>query len=113
MKVPGLNRLLLIKSVLWIEAKGNYSLIHRTDERPYMTATTLKWFELTLPDFIRVHKAVLVNPAYVVDYNIGSRTQINWVRLENGEELPLSRRRKKFISTRLYEAVMKRLYPNQ
>lgn len=77
--------------VLYMVGEGNYTHIHFVSKRPELYATNLGTFEKDLPDFVRIHKSYLINPAHVTDYRTrGHRTS----EVRVGEHwLPIGRRR--------------------
>ena len=62
---------ILTSSIIMFEGHKNYTLIHLSNGLKKMYARTLCHFEEQLMDekFIRVHRAYLVNPDYIVGYD--------------------------------------------
>lgn len=85
--IPGFFVPFKIKSIVWIEGCGNYSWIYLEDGERHLACVTLKWFEDKLDRFLRLHKSVLVNFAYLDDVRNHSAI------LTTGIELSISRRR--------------------
>ncbi len=82
------------KRIIRIQASSNYSRIYCTDERyPITVAKVLQWFQNKLPrqDFIRTHRAHLVNKQF-----IESKT-LKQVLLQNGETINISKRKRNEI----------------
>ena len=82
------------KHIIRIQASSNYSRIYCTDERyPITVAKVLQWFQNKLPkqDFIRTHRAHLVNKQF-----IESKT-LKQVLLQNGETISISKRKRNEI----------------
>ena len=100
LKVPALKEPLATDSIIWIQGNINYSFIHRTDDQPYLASETLKWFEEQLAKFIRVHKSAIVNPEHVFYFKHEEGKDAHVV-LDNGVQLPVSRRRLKEVATKL------------
>lgn len=76
--------------IIRVEASSNYSRIYCTDERyPITVAKVLQWFQDKLPaqDFIRTHRAHLVNRLFI-EKKMGNR-----VLLHNGDAICISKRR--------------------
>lgn len=74
-----------------MEGHNNYTLFHLQNGKKKMYARTLSHFEgqLVECDFIRVHRAFLINPAFIVGYDKeGSK-----LFLKNNLEASVSRRR--------------------
>lgn len=83
------------KDVLFLKAQGNYTEIV-CEDYTYMSTKTLKDVELMLDPqrFVRVHKSYVVNIEQV------TRAQLidnNWYLIINGQDVPISRRRKSII----------------
>lgn len=81
---------------------NNYSWLYfRTGEKKLL-AKSIGYLEKELPQFIRVHKTVLVNPACVKALHQPPRQKMaGEVRLTNGEVFPVSRRRWEQVSEML------------
>lgn len=79
--------------LMYCLAEGNYSTLYFNDGKRYMISKTLKTIQdLLEPElFVRIHQAHVVNLNYVVKYQ---NSKINTVRMTNGEELAVSRRKK-------------------
>lgn len=77
--------------ILLFEANINYTLVHFTNGRKLMVATTLKQMEdrFRQNNFLRIHKGFLVNMSYV-DYICEYE---NKLYLKNKQEVIVSRRR--------------------
>ncbi|GAB3772028.1 hypothetical protein GCM10028818_11670 [Spirosoma horti] len=91
--IPGYRDPQNTQRMIRLEGNGNYTIIHFADSsKILMVAQTLRYFEEQIPDFIRVNKSALVNPAYVEELiRTGPKTMI--LRLNDGIELLVSRRR--------------------
>jgi DNA-binding LytR/AlgR family response regulator len=61
-KLPGIVNC-PIKDIVYIEGKGNYSLVYLATKKEVYIAKTLKKFEshFRMHKFIRIHKSFLVN----------------------------------------------------
>ncbi|AQG78850.1 LytR/AlgR family response regulator transcription factor [Spirosoma montaniterrae] len=102
--LPYLNRTIFIAvdDVLCLQGEGNYTFLYTRDRKRYLVSKTLKEFEKTLSGdmFLRIHKSYIVNLAYV------QRSVFNkerTVRLADGREVAISRRRMKDISQQLVQ----------
>ena len=108
--LPYLNRTVFISvdDILCLQGEGNYTFLHTRDRKKFLVSKTLKEFEKTLDTamFLRIHKSYIVNLAYV-QRNIFNRER--QVRLADGREVTISRRRMKDISQRLAQ-YWQRLY---
>ncbi len=100
--LPYLNRTIFISvdDILCLQGEGNYTFLHTRDRKRYLVSKTLKEFEKTLDGtiFPRIHKSYMVNLAYVQRSLFAKEHQ---VRLADGREVSISRRRMKAISQQL------------
>ena len=100
--LPYLNRTIFIAAddVLCLQGEGNYTFLHTRDRKRYLVSKTLKEFEKTLDGsiFLRTHKSYIVNLAYVQRGMFNKERQ---VRLADGREVAISRRRMKTITQQL------------
>lgn len=100
--MPYLNRTIFISAddVLCLQGEGNYTFLHTRDCKRYLVSKTLKEFEKTLDGsiFLRVHKSYIINVAYVQRSAFSKERQ---VRLADGREVAISRRRMKVITQQL------------
>ena len=97
--LPYLNRTIFISvdDIICLQGEGNYTFLYTRDRKRYLVSKTLKEFEKTLDEsiFPRIHKSFIVNLAYVQRDLFGKEHQ---VRLADGREVGISRRRMKAIS---------------
>ncbi len=100
--LPYLNRTIFISvdDVLCLQGEGNYTFLYTRDRKRYLVSKTLKEFEKTLDSsmFLRIHKSYIVNLGYVQQSFFNKERQ---VRLADGREVAISRRRMKDISQQL------------
>jgi len=89
-----------ITDVLYIEGKSNYSIIYAKGSAPITMAKTLKKFEsqLRLHPFLRIHKSYLINKEQLANRQLSAE---NTLRLSDGTELPVSRRKREIIKKSL------------
>jgi len=96
------NRLISVSTddILYIKAEDNYSRIYVKNGEQYYTSRTLKsWMnELPEEDFIRCHRAYLVNRKEVAEINRNNAVII----LRNASRIPISRRFQKRSVTALF-----------
>lgn len=86
-------------SILYLSGKGNYTNVHFNGKKTELYSLTLARFCEDLPDFIRIHKAYLVNPRYIQAYQF---YPISQARVQVGDMwLPISRRRIQEVRTQL------------
>jgi two-component system, LytTR family, response regulator len=102
MALPYLNRTVFVSidDIVTLEGEGNYTFICTRDRKRYLVSKTLKEFEKTLDatQFLRIHKSYMVNLAYV---RSSLFTKERYVRLADGREVIVSRRRMRDISEQL------------
>ena len=79
--------------IMHIVGEGNYSTVHHAHGKQIVVSKPLKFFDETLPAerFFRVHQSHLVNFSFVKKVLKGDEQAI---LLENGEVIPLARRKK-------------------
>ncbi|MGD2004867.1 MAG: LytTR family DNA-binding domain-containing protein [Flavobacteriaceae bacterium] len=84
---------ILLSSIFWIEAMGDYVKII-TQEKKYLVLSTMKDFLQKLPQnqFVRIHKSYIINLNKVLHHTSNS---VNIL----GQSLPLSRNHKKYFQT--------------
>jgi len=84
----------LPSEIIRCEGESNYTRFFLDGSKPLMVSHTLKDYESILTDygFVRVHKSHLVNMKYVSRMD---RDGFLW--LQNGESVPVSRRRKEEV----------------
>lgn len=80
-------------SIIRIEAVSNYSKIYFDNGKTMVIAKLLRWFEeqLTMQQFIRVHRTHLVNRNFISNYTAGT---VGKIKLVNGELIEVARRKK-------------------
>ncbi len=88
-----------VGNIVRCQGEGNYTHIWFGDGKHLLVAKTLVEFEDLLQDFgfVRAHKTHLVNLKQVVAFLISG----NLLNLKNGEQIPVSRRRKENVMERL------------
>jgi len=82
-----------IKNILSMKSAGNYTVIMLLDSTQVVASKLLKEFEglLDATMFFRVHRSYIVNVQYISQINSNDNTVV----LQNGIDIPISRRRKK------------------
>ena len=80
-------------NIIRIEASINYSRIFFAEHKTVIVPRVLQWFQeqLETSGFVRVHRSHLINKAFVQQY--GQLGEKPFVKLVNGEEVPISRRK--------------------
>lgn len=103
--VPGSGKLVLLDfdEITWIEARGNYSVLH-AGEQSYRMRTTVKDLLPKLPagQFMRVHRSAVVNLARIREIGTGASGR-HEIILSTGASLPLSRERWKELKRELLQ----------
>ncbi len=94
------RRSIAISSIEYVEAIGNYSLVHLRNYKPLLVAITLKRLAERLPTFWRIHKSTLVNPACIVGYQL-DRLHPPFVELSQNRRLTISRRQARWVKPHL------------
>ncbi|HZH64869.1 MAG TPA: LytTR family DNA-binding domain-containing protein [Flavisolibacter sp.] len=90
------TKIILVNTLIRVEAISNYSKLYFSNGSTLVVARVLRRFEVSLMagHFLRIHRSHLVNKLWLrsLDYNDGCR-----VSLQNGDVLPVSRRRVKSL----------------
>jgi DNA-binding LytR/AlgR family response regulator len=88
-----------IKHVNYLEASGNYTILHFTDARQVLVCKTLREVEMMLPDadFARIHRSHTIHLKHLKKYVKGKG---GYVILQNGATLTVSSGQKEiFLDT--------------
>lgn len=81
-----------LREIIRLEGQRNYTLFVLNNGKPILVAKTLGFFDELLPvNFVRVSRGSVINLSYVVPFNGGN------LRLKDGYEIPVSRRRIKYL----------------
>ena len=82
--------LIKLNEILYLEADGNYTVMHLTSNKKVVSTKNLGYFEkiLTHEPFLRIHNSKIVNLTKVVRY---LRAENGYVILETGKPLSVSR----------------------
>ena len=98
--LPGINGIqyVLPQEILRLQAERNYTWLHFTNGKNFLSSKTLAEYEKILRDagFIRVHRSHLVNPEYITGYE-----KQGMVKLKDGCEIEVSRRKKDVLQNYL------------
>ena len=79
--------------VTHILGADNYSWVHFQSGEKKLLSKSISYFVQLLPGFIRTHKSVLINPAYVQSlYPPPTSKKSGAIQLNTGEQLPIGRR---------------------
>jgi CheY-like chemotaxis protein len=80
--------------IAYFSGASNYTWLQFRNGERRLLSKSLTYFEEQLPSFVRIHKTALVNPTCVVDIEAPPRPKMaGLVRMHDGTELPVSRRR--------------------
>lgn len=80
--------------IAYFSGANNYSWLYFRNGEKRLLAKPISYLETRLPDFIRVHKTILINPTYVKSLHQPPRQKMaGEIRLDSGEVFPVSRRR--------------------
>lgn len=80
--------------IAYFSGASNYTWLQFRNGERRLLSKSLTYFEEQLPGFVRIHKTALVNPACVVGTEAPPRPKMaGIVRMHDGTELPVSRRR--------------------
>ena len=96
--------LLDTSAIIRVEASSNYSKLFLSNGKTLVTAKLLRWFEEKLQpaSFTRLHRSHLINNHYLHLYQHINNT----VELQDGKIVPVSRRRKKGVLSRILAACL-------
>ncbi len=78
-----------IKHITYLEAQGNYTMLHFVDGRQILTCKTLRDLELMLPEaqFVRIHRSHTIHLNHINKYVRGKG---GYVVMQNGVTLTVS-----------------------
>ena len=93
--MQSISQLLEHPSLLaYFSGASNYTWLQFRNGDRRLLSKPISYFEEQLPHFIRVHKTALINPASVADIQPPTHSKMpGMVRMQDGTELPVSRRR--------------------
>lgn len=82
-----------IKELVWLEARGSYTVIYLENRQKITVSRTLKEFEDILPEdsFSRIHQSYIINHNFIKKYNRGRGGSIE---MEDGTVIEVSLRKK-------------------
>ncbi|MBD2699776.1 LytTR family transcriptional regulator [Spirosoma sp. BT702] len=94
------KRSIPIAAIEYLEAMGNYTTLYVVGQKPLLVAITLKRLEERLPNFLRIHKGTLVNPAHIIAYRY-RYVESPFVELSESRQLSISRRQTRRLRPQL------------
>lgn len=82
-----------LSQLIFLEALENYTLFHLCDGTKVISSLTLKRHQENLSNnkFLRVNRSMLINSQFIV--NIILKKDTHFIRLRDGKEIRVSRRR--------------------
>jgi DNA-binding LytR/AlgR family response regulator len=82
----------LVNQVILLKGNINYTTLHLDNGKKKVVPHTLKFYEtfLATHGFLRVHRSFMINPDFVKEYD----AELEIIRMTNGQEAQISRRRK-------------------
>lgn len=82
--------------IAFLQGDANYTIVHFENGRSATEPCTLKRYEEKLKSFVRISRSHLINPRFV--HKIGKDGMNFTVKLWNGIEIPVSRRKHSVIN---------------
>lgn len=102
--LPATNgiELIYLQDIVHLDSSGNYTTFHLKNKQKIVVSKTIKEYEEMLEDmhFFRVHNSHIINLHYVKNYIKGEG---GIVKMEDGSEIDVSRRRKDEFLKALHE----------
>jgi two-component system, LytTR family, response regulator len=91
-----------LSDILYCEAVSSYTIFHMMNGQRITASKSIIEYELMLEDnfFCRIHKSFIINLSHVMEYKKGEG---GTVRLINGIEVEISRRKKDIFLARIKE----------
>jgi two-component system LytT family response regulator len=91
-----------IQDIIYCEASSNYTNFHFTNRPSICASKPIHEYEELLEDcgFVRIHKSFVVNLEHIKEYIRGEGGS---VKLNNGHEVEVSRRKKDLLMTKMKE----------
>lgn len=84
-----------ISEILYVESRDTEVWVYATDDRRFRNKTGItQWEHLLGEDFVRVHRS------YVVKKNVIASVQNEFITLQEGTEIPVSRKYRKSLNSR-------------
>ncbi|MGR3810633.1 LytR/AlgR family response regulator transcription factor [Jiulongibacter sp. NS-SX5] len=89
------------EEVLFLKGVVNYTEVYLRGGKKEVSCTTLKRYEESLSDFVRVSKSHLVNPKHIAKVNFYGEQ--SYLVMKSGRQVNVSRRRKAFLKSQMVE----------
>jgi two-component system LytT family response regulator len=65
LKLPGHSRPIELSDIIYLKGENNYTWFYLSSGQRTLSSLNLGYYEVILTGFVRIHKRVMVNPAYV------------------------------------------------
>jgi DNA-binding LytR/AlgR family response regulator len=93
------SKKVLVNQVILLKGDINYTTLHLENGKTKVVPHTLKFYEtfLATHGFLRIHRSFMVNPDFVKEYD----ADLEILRMTNGQEAQISRRRKHCLTDSL------------
>ncbi len=87
-----------LDEIIRLQADSNYTKVHLTQNRVFVSAKTLKEYDEILREqhFLRIHKSHLINPTHIESYD-----KQGWLKMSDGSEVEVARRKKEYVQDAL------------
>ncbi len=100
--ISSLNEKMVVNQadIIRLEASGSYTVFYILGQKPVVASHNLSEFEAKLSPvyFMRVHKSHVVNSRFIEKY---AKKDNSFLTLTTGEDVPVSRTKKKFVELQL------------
>lgn len=103
----GSFRIVELEQIAYLKTWGSYTEIYLTNNKKIVSSNSIITYEehLIKHHFCRIHKTNLVNLNHIEQYNHKTKK----VKLKNGEEIEVSRRKYKDFMNELYQRTVEPL----
>ncbi|SOE22908.1 LytTr DNA-binding domain-containing protein [Spirosomataceae bacterium TFI 002] len=80
--------------IVFLEALENYTLFYLSNGSKIISSSTLKRHQEKLPEnsFVRINRSMMINTRHI--RKIFCKNDTNFIRMKNGRDLKVSRRRR-------------------
>lgn len=87
-----------LDEIIRLQADSNYTKVHLAQNRVFVSAKTLKEYDEILKEqhFLRTHKSHLINPTHIESYD-----KQGWLKMSDGSEVEVARRKKEYVQEAL------------
>lgn len=89
-------------TLTYLTGDGSYTWMHYQNGKKNIHTRTIKYYQSSLPDFIRIHRSTLINPLHIKRLVLPvNKGDLGIVILHDDTELGISRRRWASVSCQL------------